>query len=177
MNPRRIEIEGPDASGKTSHAEALARTLGVPVVHFSPPRRDTVTDRAREYRKARLSCASLPLSVSARWHWSTLAEAFVAVNGPAQSPSISTELAEIWGDEFAAESPCDRLVIVLDAPDAVLDGRLLKRGETPDEEDIAFREFYRLFARSTGFRVVDNARKWNVVQEEILLLAREWLRA
>lgn len=149
---RLVIIEGPDASGKTTAVKVVRATLHLAGVraesfHYRKPTGDA-WHRALDFAMQRAefdeavssgtfndgSTGAAPdVILCDRWWHSSHVEAFRL-----SSSSIGTL---VRAEEIELQRPI--LVIVLDAPDCVLDGRMFARGERPSREDVARRAIYR----------------------------------
>lgn len=144
---RLVIIEGPDASGKTAVADCIAAMLDAPTSPiaaraFHHTRNGGSSDlyiRALDYAHQRAAlCRATDngmddVILCDRWWHSTHVEAFRT------SDSALGTLAR--AEEIALPRPL--LVVVLDAPDHVLDARMAARGEKPTQADRDRRSIYR----------------------------------
>lgn len=155
-----IVLEGPDGTGKSTHADALADALrehGVDALswhHEKPASIDpwlTAIEYARQRRAFCVSAHSGTTYVVDRWWWSTAAEGF------AREGEWSIEMVHAYGDLSRAERKalCVPIVtIFLDASDAVIDARLAKRGTPATALDYRKRGAYRFFSQNEHVSVV-----------------------
>jgi len=144
---RLVIIEGPDASGKTAVADCVAAMLDAPTSPiaaraFHHTRNGGSSDlyiRALDYAHQRAAlCRATDngmddVILCDRWWHSTHVEAFRT------SDSALGTLAR--AEEIALPRPL--LVVVLDAPDHVLDARMAARGEKVTRADRDRRNIYR----------------------------------
>jgi hypothetical protein len=158
-------LDGPDGGGHSTHADALAAALaarGIDAVswhHPVHPAGATGLARVCHYEASRrwtrvLDLAEAPHAVYVldRGPWSGLvhARALEAQDTRRTDSGHSVAAAEIalWW--------MDLPVVLLDAPDATLDARLLLRGEDPRESHHERAQWRRL-AASEGWTVVDTS--------------------
>lgn len=170
---RYIIIEGPDATGTSTHADALAgalRARGIDAAAYHHPRHPSGAvglARVRHYVAARDALVEAPpaaVVVMDRGPLSGYVHAWVwesAVYGDAELLAASEWKSRPW---------CEAPVVVLDAPDDVLDARLVARGEDPREAH-AERLAWRAVARELDMRTVDTARDVGTVRAELLAWA------
>lgn len=143
-----VVIEGCDGTGTSTHAEklgyALARELGSDRVRFyrHPPHRPGAGDWERSLHYARERAEMIAreeegrIIVCDRWVSSTDALALTF------SGTVRQRMLGLTALERAA-LPIPILTVLLDAPDAVLDERLLARGESIPPWAGALRRVYR----------------------------------
>lgn len=159
--PRYVVLEGPDGAGKSTLALSLAGALTARGVRASAWRHQAPGgDRlaaALHYAGQRRRAAPgwHGLTLTDRWYHSTeaLAEALELQLGASPETEGLVRLAALersWLPEPAG-------VILVDAPDAVLDARLWRRRETVTELDRAVRKAYRRRATEEGWPVVDTS--------------------
>jgi thymidylate kinase len=155
--PTLIVIEGADGTGSTTHTHGLATALSVrghrarAWQHHRPAARDpwcVALDYATQRAKLLADHANendLVLVVD-RWWPTAHVEALCNPEGLDRSRFASLARAE------ALHSISPALVVVLDAPDAVLDARMAARQppEVPDARDYARRKLYREQAEHDG---------------------------
>lgn len=164
-----IVLEGNHASGKSAHADALAASLerlGVAAVsyHHPPARTRDPYGAALWYATERHEvCRYVPRAsvlVADRWYFST------EVVGYTMRQDALHALAS--AERQALPTPA--LVLVLDAPDAVLDARIEARGAAVTDVDRAARSWYRdrNVLRSWGAEVVDTSGPVEEVEARIL---------
>lgn len=144
---RLVIIEGPDASGKTAVADCVAAMLDAPTSPISArafhhARNGGSPDlyiRALDYAHQRAAlCRATDNSLDDvilcdRWWHSTHVEAFRTSDNALGALARAEEMA----------LPTPLLVVVLDAPDHVLNARMEARGEKVTREDMARRAIYR----------------------------------
>lgn len=148
MSPRLVVLEGPDGVGKTRHARALAEALtvaGTPSLwwcHQPPQAPGTSWAHALHYaaerealrvRIARGAYDAARYLVCDRWWYSTHALGIATDN----RPLISLANAE------SNLKPRPYCMVLLDAPDDVLDARMAARGEEVSIRDDVVRRVYR----------------------------------
>ncbi len=172
-----IVLEGPDGTGKSTHADALAAALRERDVdalswhHQRPSFVDpwlTALDYARQRAVLCASARDGTVYVVDRWWWSTSAEGF------ARSGEWSSEMVRSYGNLANAESDALRdaiITIFLDASDGVIDARLAKRGTPATPLDYRKRGAYRFFSRTGRVSVVRSDAAKSDVQRAIVSLA------
>ena len=177
-----IVVEGCDGTGTSTHAEklgyALARELGGDRVRVyrHPPHRAGAGDweRSLHYARERAEMVAREgegrIIVCDRWVSSTDAIALTL------SGSVRQRMRGLTALERAA-LPNPVLTVLLDAPDAVLDGRLLARGETIPPWAGALRRVYREDIARMCDVTVDTSGDAGAVSERLLALALGAVRA
>lgn len=153
MSPRVIVLEGPDGCGKTAHADLLADALRASGIsarsfhHAKPPRGASAYEAALHFAAERaglLRRTQCDVVVADRWHTSTSVLATAMRHMGADASTVRamrlTSEAEDSGFTLAGAAITE---VFLDAPDAVLDARLLARGTPATEMDRAIRAAYR----------------------------------
>ncbi len=171
-----IVLEGPDGTGKSTHADALAAALrehGVDALswhHEKPASVDpwlTAIEYARQRRAFCVSAHSGTTYIVDRWWWSTAAEGF------AREGEWPIEMVNAYRDFSRAEQKvlCAPVAtIFLDASDAVIDARLAKRGTPATALDYRKRGAYRFFSQSEHVSVVRTDATKTDVRRELLNL-------
>ena len=172
-----IVIEGGDGTGTSTHAEklgyALARELGGDRVRIyrHPPHRAGAGDWERSLHYARERAEMVArfeedrVIVCDRWVYSTDALALTST-GEARWRMLGLTSIE------KAALPNPVLIILLDAPDAVLDERLLARGEVIPPWARELRRVYREDIARMCDVTVDTSGDAGAVSERLLALAK-----
>lgn len=172
-SPTIIALEGPDGSGKTRHARAIADGLeragiSASLVAHAQPRGTTPWARALDYAHQRAEWSEqwgawgASVVIADRWWLSTQILGLVLDNDSLMS------LAE--AECRALGHPA--LTVVLTAPDAVLDARLAVRGTPTTDRDREIRRMYESHARVSGMPIVDTSGPVADVQGRIKSLAQ-----
>lgn len=179
-----LVVEHQHGAGGTHHVTALvaalcARGIHARAFHHAPPPMDRPRDpwsvalhyaaeRAAWWQAVQEGHEEADVVVTDRWVLSSYA---VARTLPRDTlvPLALTLLV----DAELHTLPLPRLTLVLDAPDPVLDARILARGVAVTDTDRACREVYRNLAvlRVWGAVWVDTDRPVEVVEAEVLALA------
>lgn len=187
---RVVVIEGSDGSGKTRTADRVAKRLcdeGVPARAFhhrveSDDPVIRVLDWMRQRREVTRHAGEAwapDVLVTDRWWLSTLVEAqHHATEGRALASLARAEASSVWLPPVAFWA-------ILDAPDSVLDERLLARRETVTAADHARRAAYRRSAvlladvgrGDDRMRRFDTTDAHEVVTKQIVEAVREALAA
>ncbi len=188
-----LALVGPEAAGKSSHAETLAAALrarGIPATPFHhpppPPEMETPFARALWYWQQRIDlglrmCREAPqVIVADRWWESTRAYAVVQ---PHDVAKMMLDAVEHEIDVWAAIDTLPRVeCILLDAPDAVLDARTRARGAEASAIDLhprtsEMRAWYRNERFRRKWRRVNTSPEREAVCEDLLNEAAErlWL--
>ena len=157
--PSLLVIEGPDAAGKSALVDALAAELDAAPFHHPRPRRGAdPLEAALHYACARRAWVTEwphhtngGLLVLDRSHW------YSRVLGRALGETISRREREAMIDlSLMEEQTLPRgLVLLCDAPDAVLDARLAARGTPTTDLDRAVRQEYRHQAGMRAWERID----------------------
>lgn len=154
MSPRVIILEGPDGCGKTAHTDLLADALRVNGIsarsfhHSRPSHGASRFEAALHYAKERQSLLRMTqcdVIVADRWRLSTevLGDALrILSTGPTDPLRVESLALRRFADVERQALPDDGVLVMLTAPDEVLDARLAARGTPATELDRAIREVY-----------------------------------
>jgi len=171
---RLIVLEGCDGTGTSTNAkklgEALQREGYKTLVYHHPPHRPGAGDWERSLHYAReraemvTRTADDTVVVADRWVYSTDAIA-MTLDGDVRGRLLALTALE----RMFLSSPI--LVVLLDAPDAVLDERLTARGESPPPQRGELRRVYREDIARVCDVTVDTSGDAGAVSERLLALA------
>lgn len=179
-----LVVEHQHGAGGTHHVTALvaalcARGIHARAFHHAPPPMDRPRDpwsvalhyaaeRAAWWQAVQEGHEEADVVVTDRWVLSSYA-VVRTLPGDTLVPLALTLLV----DAELHTLPLPRLTLVLDAPDPVLDARILARGVAVTDTDRACREVYRNpdMLRRWGAVRVDTDRPVEVVEAEVLALA------
>lgn len=172
-----LVIEGPDAAGKSTLVDALAADLdGAPFHHSRPRRGADPLEAALHYACVRRAWVlAWPhhtnggLLILDRSHWSS------RVLGRAIGDTLSRREREAMIDlSLMEEQTLPRgLVLLCDAPDAVLDARLAARGTPTTDLDRAVRVEYRHQAGMRGWERIDTTGPLESVVPRVVRYVRD----
>ena len=183
--PRIVALEGVDASGKTTHTDHLALALrkagvyALPWHHPKPPETCRTTySRALWYALARAafleneahpsSHAEPPVWIVDRWSWSTIVDAMTVA-----PESDRTAMRLLYSAEMESKGPTP-LTILLTAPLAEIERRLIARGESTAGMRKVHGEYLRL-AEWHGWPAVATSLPREQVTERLVGIVRGWL--
>lgn len=169
-----LALDGPDGGGHSTHADLLAEALrdhGVDAIawhHPVHPKGAKGSDRVQHYIEARNALRAHmehDVCVMDRSPWAGVVHARASHQGAASEATAMQEITEHWQALY---------VIFLDAPDAILDERLRKRGEAP-KDNHAEREQWRRLASYEGWSEVRTDGEPGKASSRLLLLALSYI--
>lgn len=160
--PIVIAIEGPDGVGKTTHVRAAvehlrAQGIEARAFHHTKPDTDDPVEAARIYAQQRCDLVDglTPgdVVVADGWNISTWA------HGLTMASDVARAMGDVADDEgYGEDIPKGHFdayigLVILDAPDEVLDARLASRGESLPDGRHRERGYYRLLS---SYRNIDS---------------------
>lgn len=150
--PKLIVLEGPAASGKSSHADRLGNALrthgfSTRVFHHPAPARGAFRVEAALFaaveRAGIVRRTQCDVIVADGWYYATSLLATALRGFPSRRGALERQALQQVVEAEMFLLPKAIAVAILDAPDATLDARLIRRGESPSDLHHAVRAAYR----------------------------------